>query len=48
MADRITNLKNQIFNFTKDIQFKKSSSMGEILENALAYVKRNYEDVTSI
>ena len=47
-ADRITTLKNQIFNFTKDIQFKKSSSMGEILETALAYVKRNYEDVTSI
>ncbi|MCH2216583.1 MAG: hypothetical protein MK076_00650 [Flavobacteriales bacterium] len=47
-ADRITTLKNQIFNFTKDIQFKKSSSMGEILETALDYVKRNYEDVTTI
>ncbi len=38
-------LKNQIFDFTKDILFKKSNSMGEILETALGFVKRNYENM---
>ncbi|OSY89042.1 hypothetical protein WH52_05115 [Tenacibaculum holothuriorum] len=39
-------LKQQIFDFTKDIPFKKSDNMGEILENALSFVKRNYENVS--
>ncbi|MBA6156754.1 hypothetical protein H3Z83_09530 [Tenacibaculum sp. S7007] len=38
-------LKNQIFDFTKDILFKKSNNMGEILETALGFVKRNYENM---
>ncbi|PQJ21820.1 hypothetical protein [Tenacibaculum sp. SG-28] len=38
-------LKNQIYNFTKDVQFKRSSNMGEILETALEFVKRNYENM---
>ena len=46
-SDRIDTLKNQIFDFTKDVEFKKSNSMGEILEAAMSFVKRNYEDVTS-
>lgn len=39
-------LKNQVFDFTKDITFKKSENMGAILENALNFVKRNYMDVS--
>lgn len=46
-SDRIDALKNQIFEMTKDVRFKKSQNMGEILEAALAFVQRNYEDVTS-
>lgn len=38
-------LKQQIFDFTKDIPFKKSENMGEILETALDFVKRNYENM---
>ena len=38
-------LKHQIFDFTKDIQFKKCATMGEILECALEFVKRNYENM---
>ena len=43
--EKVTLLKNQIFDFTKDINFKKSNSMGEILSEALQFVRRNYEDV---
>lgn len=39
-------LKQQVFDFTKDIAFKKSSNMGEILETALEFVKRNYENMS--
>ncbi|RBW59481.1 hypothetical protein DS884_07020 [Tenacibaculum sp. E3R01] len=38
-------LKQQIFDFTKDVLFKKNSNMGEILETALQFVKRNYENM---
>ncbi len=38
-------LKNQIFDFTKDVLFKKSNNMGEILDTALDFVKRNYENM---
>ncbi len=43
--DNITTLKLKIYYFTNDIKFKKSNNMGEILEAALAFVKRNYQDV---
>jgi hypothetical protein len=43
--EKVTLLKNQIFEFTKDINFKKLTSMGEILSEALQFVRRNYEDV---
>ncbi|SNR13845.1 hypothetical protein [Tenacibaculum jejuense] len=42
----IEQLKMQIHDFTKDISFKKSKNMGEVLESALDFVRRNYEDVT--
>ncbi|CAM1342156.1 hypothetical protein [Tenacibaculum amylolyticum] len=40
-------LKMQVFDFTRDISFKKSKNMGEVLESALDFVRRNYEDVTT-
>ena len=36
-------LKYQIFRYTKDVTFKKCQNMGEILESAIDFVKRNYE-----
>jgi hypothetical protein len=45
--EKIDLLKNQIFEMTKDVKFKKSRGMGEILEAAFDFIKRNYEDVLS-
>ena len=42
----IKKLKAEIFDFTGDINFRDSDGMGEILDNALSVVRRNYEDVT--
>ncbi|GGW66163.1 hypothetical protein DFQ11_10386 [Winogradskyella epiphytica] len=39
-------LKEDIYEFTMDLNFRKSENMGEILRNALDFVKRNYEDVS--
>ena len=36
-------LKTKIFEYTNDPKFLKSKNMGEILKNALGFVKRNYE-----
>jgi len=36
-------LKTKIFEYTNDPKFLKSKNMGEILKNALDFVKRNYE-----
>jgi hypothetical protein len=44
---KIDALKNHIYDFTLDLKFKRCKSMGEILETVLAFVKRNYENVTS-
>ena len=38
-------LKSVIYNYTLDMNFKYCTTMGEVLKNALAFVKRNYEDV---
>ena len=43
----ITQLKQEIFNFTHDVEFKRCTNMGEILQTALLFVKRNYEDVSA-
>jgi hypothetical protein len=39
----ITLLKEQTYNLTSDINFKRSENMGELLNHTLDYVKRNYE-----
>lgn len=40
-------LRSKIFEYTHDINFKNSKNMGEIVKNALDYVKRNYENVNT-
>lgn len=45
--DNVKKLKREVGNYTHDIQFKKCKNMGEILETILAFVKRNYLDLTN-
>lgn len=40
-------LKSQLHDLTHDVNFKKSTSMGEVLESALDFVKRNYENINT-
>lgn len=47
IEQHINLLKEKIYDYTNDIRFKKSKNMGEILKNALDYVKRNYQDVST-
>lgn len=42
----INMLKEDIYNYTMDSNFRKSKNMGEVLKSALYFVKRNYEDVS--
>lgn len=46
LPENIERLKHEIYDLTKDMNFKKSTSMGEVLALALDFVKRNYEDVS--
>ena len=39
------NKKEEIYNYTLDLNFRKSENMGEVVKNALYFVKRNYEGV---
>ena len=47
-ADKIKNLKNEIYKFTNENSFIKSKSMGELMEKTLEYLKRNYQNVSLI
>lgn len=40
-------LRNELIDFSHDIEFKKAETMGAILETALDFVKRNYLDVNA-
>ncbi|WP_430905913.1 hypothetical protein [Maribacter sp. 2-571] len=44
--ENVSTLKNQIYELTLDINFKKCERMGEVLDLALDFVKRNYQDVS--
>jgi len=41
-------LKTIVYEYTLDLNFKHSKNMGEILKNALDFVKRNYENTTNL
>jgi hypothetical protein len=45
-AENTTMLKEHIYELTLDIAFKKCKTMGEVLDLALNFVKRNYQDVS--
>ena len=40
-------LKIHLIQYVGDVKFKDCQNMGEILETILAFVKRNYLDITS-
>jgi len=40
--DKINELRVALFKLTKDVNFKKSKSMGQLLSNALDFITRNY------
>ena len=46
LPHHLQNLKAEIFKFTKDEAFKRCTSMGDVMEAALIYVQRNYENVS--
>jgi hypothetical protein len=41
---KIKELKNELFNLTGDVNFKKATNMGQILNSALRFVVRNYKN----
>ncbi|MBO3097366.1 hypothetical protein [Gelidibacter pelagius] len=43
--EHIKLLKMTIYEYTRDLKFKRSKNMGEIVKNALDFVQRNYETV---
>ena len=46
IKEHVIMLRNQIYDLTLDVKFKKCTTMGEILALALDFVKRNYENVS--
>ena len=38
-------LKEEIYNYTNDVEFRRCQNMGGILKNALDFVKRNYQGI---
>jgi hypothetical protein len=44
--ENIILLREQIYELTLDMDFKKCKTMGQILDLVLQFVKRNYEDVS--
>ncbi|MCP9201094.1 hypothetical protein MKO06_14345 [Gramella sp. GC03-9] len=43
--ENVKQLRNELYHFSKDMKFKRASTMGQILRTALDFVKRNYENV---
>lgn len=44
--ENLHQLRSELYEYTKDMKFKRSRSMGHILKNALEFVSRNYENVS--
>ncbi len=45
--ENVEQLKKDLIAYVGDVEFKKCKSMGEILETILAFVKRNYLDISN-
>ncbi|MCB0458516.1 MAG: hypothetical protein KDC74_00670 [Flavobacteriaceae bacterium] len=43
--EKMKQLKDELFQLTSDVNFKKSKSMGDILSSALDFIIRNYKNV---
>ena len=43
--ENVKELRQDLYSFSKDMKFKRASTMGQILRTALDFVKRNYENV---
>ncbi len=43
--EKVAELKKGLYGLTSDVNFKRSNSMGEILESALDFIVRNYKNV---
>ncbi len=43
----VRQLRKDLYDFTKDMKFKRARTMGQILRTALEFVRRNYEDVNT-
>jgi len=43
--ENMKELREHLYNFTLDLKFRRSRSMGEIIKTAMDFVKRNYENV---
>lgn len=43
--ENVAQLRKSIYSFAKDLNFKKTDSMGEIIEAAVNFVVRNYKNV---
>ena len=46
LPEHVSLLKESIFSLTQDIAFKEAPNMGTVLDLALHFVKRNYENVS--
>ncbi len=46
LPENIDQLKHQIYDLTLDVKFKKCKKMGQVLDLALDFVLRNYENVS--
>ncbi|WP_159021326.1 hypothetical protein [Formosa sp. L2A11] len=43
--ENLEQLRSVIYNYTLDMNFRHSETMGELLKHSLDFIKRNYEDV---
>ena len=43
--ENVEKLSSEIYKFTKDVAFKKTKNMGEVLKASFAYVRKNYENL---
>lgn len=42
LPEKVTQLKGELFDLTKDVKFKKAKNMGQIVQAALDFIVRNY------
>ena len=45
-TDNLKQLRTDLFEYTRDVKFKRAKSMGQIVRTAVEFVRRNYEDVS--